>query len=101
MGLSNREGNFYMADDDILRDYQNSIDDELHLTFDKLNMPIDICGVMNGIRELKQEECNLRWVAILVQNWQKYHILCFHFKQCYQQVDRKWKTLYALIFRKL
>ena len=56
MGLSNREGNFYMADDDILRDYQNSIDDELQLTFDKLNMPIDICEVMNGTRELKQEE---------------------------------------------
>ena len=54
MGLSNPEGNFYVADDDILRDYQNMIDDELQFMFDELNVSIDICEVMNGIKELKQ-----------------------------------------------
>ena len=54
MGLSNPEGNFYAADDDILRDYQNMIDDELQFMFDELNVSIDICEVMNGIKELKQ-----------------------------------------------
>ena len=54
MGLSNPEGNFSVADDDILRDYQNMIDDELQFMFDELNVSIDICEVMNGIKELKQ-----------------------------------------------
>ena len=53
MGLSNPEGNFYVAYD-ILRDYQNMIDDELQFMFDELNVSIDICEVMNGIKELKQ-----------------------------------------------
>ena len=42
MGLSNPEGNFYVADDDIIRDYQNMIDDELQFMFDELNVWIDI-----------------------------------------------------------
>ena len=42
MGLSNPEGNFYVADDDIIRDYQNMIDDELQFMFDELNVSIDI-----------------------------------------------------------
>ena len=54
MGLSNPEGNFYVADDDILRDYQNMIDDKLQFMFDELNVSIDICEVMSGIKELKQ-----------------------------------------------
>ena len=59
MGLSNPEGNFYVADDDIIRDYQNMIDDELQLMFDEFNVPIDIREVMNGIKELKQGKSSM------------------------------------------
>ena len=42
IGLNNHEGNFYVADVDIIRDNQNMIDDELQFMFDELNVSIDI-----------------------------------------------------------
>ena len=58
MSLSNPEDDFYTADSDVIDEFNEMMNNEMHIMFEELNAPFELSDIENSVKQLKTGKCS-------------------------------------------